>query len=115
MGDIPDNVSDTSSIDDRPVYFHMFTRESLAKIRQRIEHEIIMKSDQLPKPEVTTNFTIFELLPILVAFVDFFICYLYSDTTTTMVMTVRIQTQNWRKVRHFQFVYLLLLMSLMVH
>lgn len=51
-----DNVSESSTyIDDRPVYFRVFTRESLATIKQRMEEELILKSEQLQKPEVIST------------------------------------------------------------
>lgn len=52
-----DNVSDTSSLDELPVYFHIFTRESLAAIRQRMTEEEIAKKLELPKPEVIVVFS----------------------------------------------------------
>lgn len=44
-----DDGSDTSSLDERPVYFKVFTRESLLAIRERAEEEAIRLKEEEAK------------------------------------------------------------------
>lgn len=44
-----DNESDTSTLDERPVYFKVFTRESLVSIRERGEEEAIRLKEEAAK------------------------------------------------------------------
>ncbi len=44
-----DDGSDTSTLDERPVYFKVFTRESLVAIRERAEEEAIRLKEEAAK------------------------------------------------------------------
>lgn len=58
-----DHQSDTSSLDERPVYFRPFTRDSLKAIKQRMAEEAIKKKElEAKKAEVEVNKNIIVLL-----------------------------------------------------
>lgn len=51
-----EHQSDTSSLDERPVYFRPFTRDSLTQIKQRMAEEAIKKKElEAKKAEAEVN------------------------------------------------------------
>lgn len=59
-----DAASDISSLEERPVYFRPFTRESLRAIRDRMEEEAAKKEQEKQKAEEVNSIylTYFKLL-----------------------------------------------------